>query len=459
MRIKGFLLSIFLGLIIISCKKKQDILNSTAGNIQYVINENAFDWRINPKLSPDRLRVECEDKTTAVKFVSDIDTINFNISLGDTIQFNVLYNNTKALTEIVGIPKNVNFTEEYIKENNGKFNVKIPEVHELANIMVAISKIGRIDSNLVDMRTSYYKQVQKHFLKYKNHPAIDTINNHIVELHDEDGYWYYYALKMNACGYLFNEQDEIVDDDIITMMGFDNPEDPFVINKELFANFAKTSGFRKFYSEHQNYYHSLISTYKELNPIDKMQEWLETIFGFEYGNYLVTFSPLVGGSHATQKFEDNGFKQTVMFVARAWKSDKYNDNVNEMLNSRVVFTEIDHNFVNPVSANYSKDIEKVFKNREKWVAENVNGTSAYSSPEAVFNEYMTYAFFSLYCMDNFPKKDVEIYMPLMENMMANRRGFIKFKEFNQEMMSFYQKASGITVDKVYWNMLKWSEVN
>ena len=121
---------------------------------------------------------------------------------------------------------------------------------------------------------------------------------------------------MNACGYLFNNKDEIINDGVINKMGFDHPNDPFILNKELFMDFSKKSNFRNFYIEHKSYYDSLISTYKTLNPIDKMQNWLEKKFGFGYGNYLVTFSPLVGGAHSTQKFEDNGFHQTVIFVCR-----------------------------------------------------------------------------------------------------------------------------------------------
>jgi len=458
---KQILTLLFISLLILSCKQEKETLstlNSTVENIKYEINGKLFsNWKISPNLKPDRLKVECGEKGSTVKFFSDIDTIMLNIKKGDTIQFNVLFKKDTALTEIVGIPKNVHFTDEYIKKHKGKFEIKVPEVHELANIMVAISKIGQIDSNMVDMTTKYRKEVLEHFLKYKSHPAIDTINKHITKAFDNDSYWYYYALKMNACGYLFNEKNEIINDGIINKMGFNYPDDPFVLNKELFRDFSEKSNFRNYYKEHQQYYDSLISNYKMLNPIDKMKNWLEKKFGFEYGNYLVTFSPLVGGAHSTQKFEDNGFDLTVMFVCCSDFSERYNRNVDEMINSRVVFTEIDHNFVNPISDKYVEKIDQEFKERSKWVVkEETNETSAYNTPYTVFNEYMTWAFFSLYCMDSFPKEDVDIFIPIMENMMVNSRGFVNFKRFNQKIMLLYKNKPKITVDEIYTEMLKWS---
>jgi len=61
--------------------------------------------------------------------------------------------------------------------------------------MVGIPKIGQIDSNMVDMTTKYYKEVLKHFQKFKNHPAIDSINKHITKTLERESYMYYYALK------------------------------------------------------------------------------------------------------------------------------------------------------------------------------------------------------------------------------------------------------------------------
>ena len=51
----------------------------------------------------------------------------------------------------------------------------------------------------------------------------------------------------------------------------------------------------------------------------------------------------------------------------------------------------------------------------------------------IFNEYMTWALFSLYCYDNFPKEDIDEYIRTLEYHMVFGRGFIKFREFNQDI--------------------------
>lgn len=443
-----------------SCTAKKEkmipILKSNVAKISYKINGDApRAWTLNSKLKPDRLKVETDVNGLSVGFISDIDSVFYAIKTNDTLQFNVVYQQKDtALTEIVGIPKNVHFSEAYIARNTGRFKVEIPEVHELVNIMVALSKIGQLDGNMIDNSTAYHKEVLKYFLPYKNHPAIALMNKHITKVMHNESYYFYYALKMNACGYIFNTDGEILNDGVITKMGFSSLENPFEKHNQLFEDFAKQSKFRKFYKEHLPYFKELIKDYKVLNPIRKMQNWLEKKFHFSYGSYLVTFSPLVGGIHSTQKYKDNGFEQTVMFVCRSEFSNVYNDNVNEMLNSRVVFTEIDHNFVNPTSDKFIKEIDTAFDDRAIWANDSA-GASPYGSPLAVFNEYMTFALFSLYCIDTFPSKDVEFYIPIMERMMKNR-GFINFNKFNQKLINTYTKQPKVTIDQMYTTMLSWS---
>ncbi len=377
--------------------------------------------------------------------------------MGKLLYFNIICL-TFILISSCNTERNVVFTKQYISEHKGKFEVSVPEVHELANILIAISKIGQLDSNMVDMTTPYYQKVRTKFLPFAGHAIMDTINTHIISSNDVYSYWYYYSMKMNACGYTFTPDNFIKNNGPIRRMGFNNLKDPILSNISLIEDFSMKSGFREFYKQNKPYYDSLISSYQQLNPIDKMQKWLVSKFGFSYDNYVVYFSPLVGGAHATQKYKDNNFEQTVMFVCRSLIFEEYNMNVNEMLNSRVVFTEIDHNFVNPISDTYRKRINRVFSNRIKWVNEfESSRTQAYKTPDAVFNEYMTFAVFSLYCMDNFSEADVAIFIPKMEKQMTERRNFIKFKDFNQKLMAIYKTDKTISIHSLYDQILKWCE--
>lgn len=125
-----------------------------------------------------------------------------------------------------------------------------------------------------------------------------------------------------------------------------------------------------------------------------------------------------------------------------------------MLESRVVFTEIDHNFVNPLSDKKIDIINKVFADRNKWTKE-CKATSAYESAYSVFNEYMTWGLFSLYCLDNFPSNDARQSIQKMEKQMTNSRNFIKFKEFNQQLIKIYKDNPNIKMNDIYDKVLKW----
>lgn len=461
MKMKGYIKNYLIISIIFICSfSSQDktllpILKSNIDTIDYKIDDNEKNWwRIVPEYRPDRMIVYCYGERK-VKFISDIDSISFKINVGDTVQFYVLHSKKdSALTEIVGVQKLVNFSENYIKTNRGKVTVEIPEVQELVYIMVAISKVGRIDDNLVDMNTEYYQEVKNHFTRFDNHPIMDTINNHITKVYDNESIFFCYSLKMNACGYLFRD-NKIQDDSIIYKMGWDADIDPIRQNKELIEDFAKKSGFREFYAKHEPYYKTLIKEYNKYSPLSKMKNWLEDKFNKEYDHYRVTFSPLTGGVHSTRRFMDNGFSQTVMFVSSVSYNNQYNDNINEMKNSRMVFTEIDHNFVNPVSKKNQSTINKSLSNREKWAKGPF--TEAYQTPYKIFNEYMTWSIFSIYCYENFPEEDVEVYIPLLENQMTHGRGFINFEKFNRELIEYYRKENPIEIESLFEHMIHWCE--
>jgi bisphosphoglycerate-dependent phosphoglycerate mutase len=338
--------------------------------------------------------------------------------------------------------KNVNFSDEYIKEHKNKFSVEVPEIHELVNIMIAISKVGQSDLNMINHKTPYYKRVMKHFLPFKNHLMICLINKNITEGYGsgdyQSSYWYYYALKMSACGYLFDKKGKIVDDGIIHNMSQGWwYADPIKRNLSLIEDFAKETNFRAFYKKNKRYYNSLVTSYKALSPIDKMKKWLEEQFPIKGASYRVTFSPLVGGAHSTMKYEDNGFKQFVMYVNPPESLRSDNHNIQEMKLSRCVFTEIDHNFVNPISDRYKEQINKYLKKRDNWAKADTQA-NMYQTPYKVFNEYMTWAMFSLYCHDKFPEKDVSAFIAKMEHQMEQRRGFPKFKAFNRKLLALYK---------------------
>jgi hypothetical protein len=106
--------------------------------------------------------------------------------------------------------------------------------------------------------------------------------------------------------------------------------------------------------------------------------------------------------------------------------------------SGILFTEIDHNYCNPVSERYKKSIDSVLSDREKWIAKEGDGDN-YPSEMAVFNEYMTHAVFLLYAFDMFKQNDFLEIKKERERIMIEQRKYLRFRDFSDKLLELYQK--------------------
>jgi len=459
MRINLFLSLLIFNFSVAGCQslKEKDnklkIIKSTSAHILYNINGNQRGWRILPNVNPDIVKFECVNKINRVSFVTDVDSINFDVKVNDSIVFAILLNHDTAFTQIIGLPKNANFTDDYKTKNEGKISVSIPEVSELANIIMAISDIGLKDSNMINMKGFYYKEVLNWFSKYKNETIIKNINSQTAKNDNSENYSLYYSLKMNACGYYFLK-NEIFQDSSILKMGFDNYPNQINLNLKFIQDFAQKSNFRQFYSDHQLYYDSLIERYHEIMPVPQMKEWLESEFPNKRDYYIITFSPLVHGAHSTNWFYDNNFSVSAMFVAQIFYDSTETPTLNEIYNSRLLFTEIDHDYVNPISDHYLDEINYVFKDRMKWAAKTKTGF--YPSAYEVFNEYMTWAVFTLYCYDHYTEPNLKKSMKKIEKFMEERRGFTRYAAFDHALLEIYKKEKGKKkASELYPELIDW----
>lgn len=348
--------------------------------------------------------------------------------------------------------QHANFTDQYKRIHQGKAVVLVPEVHELANIIIAISKIGQEDRNMVRADTPYYREVLDHFLPFKNHAVMRTINAHLTEVFGQSTYNYYYNFRMNACAYRF-KGNKIVNGKIYERMSFGD-EDRF---KEIIPDieaFAIQSGFRKFYKDHSAYYQELVAGYHELCPIGQMWKWIEREFPQRYQGYKVIFSPLIGGAHSTRRFVDNGYAETVMFISGPIfrNQEKFTVEEKEAILARVVLTEIDHNYVNPTTELYANEINTAMQDVDCWNTK----VQRYETPMATFNEYMTWAVFTLYLYDNFAADVFKKRNDAEAEFMASERGFKKFREFNSKLLEFYKnRKQEETIYDLHKPMIDW----
>jgi hypothetical protein len=101
-----------------------------------------------------------------------------------------------------------------------------------------------------------------------------------------------------------------------------------------------------------------------------------------------------------------------------------------------VFTEIDHNYVNPATDRFQGRVKHIFRDVSFW---NRN-PDTYRSSLATFNEYMTWAVFNLYARDNYDAAIAAAFRESVILSMVQSRRFPRFREFEQVVMEVYSAA-------------------
>lgn len=335
-----------------------------------------------------------------------------------------------------------NFSREFIEENRGTYLIETPEVQELIHIIIAITPAGLADRNMVDHTTVYYQKVMNHFLEFQEESIVNTFN----KLVRNDRYAH---LKMDACGFYFDDEGSILKNTTYDRLnwGLVNYVEPYVSELEYFA---EKTDFRQFYTENKSYYQSQVDLLEVQAPVSKQWNWLEERASIRYDHYWVTFSPLTGGFHSTNRFETSEFKQTAMFISGPIENSQYSDPVTEALMTRVLFTEIDHNYVNPISDRYLDEIRSAMDDLKKWSA-----NDRYPSAYSVFNEYMTWAVFTLYAFDHLSEEDFNFVNERIENQMSISRKFHRYKDFNRKLLELYMQQPITPIESFYPDMLLW----
>ncbi len=348
------------------------------------------------------------------------------------------------------------FSPEYIEKNKGQVQVDIPEVYELANIIWTLSPSGQRAKDL-NKQGNYYDKVMTYFKPFLNHPVFKKL-----DLPDSIYGQNYYDFRENSFCYQFSGNKLVDNGPYYYVMGNDweNYTNLFKTLLPLVEDFAKKSKYRSFYNDNRAFYDSLVKNESRLMPVRDMWNWLEQEFPKRKFNcYKIIFSPLMRGSHSTQNFssyQQQWYSETVMFVAGPdiYNNQELTDKQKEGLLSGIVFTEIDHNYVNPTSFKYGGLIDSIFSHRQFWVSAG-NSSEYYSSPMSVFNEYMTHSLFCLYVLDKYDAPTADYIIKARETLMVDRRHFIKFREFNKKLMDFRNENKKINAVDLFPKILEW----
>lgn len=343
-----------------------------------------------------------------------------------------------------------NFSESYISEHQDKYFIEIPEVYELANVVMAIKYQNSNRDYFIEKNTSYFQSVIDNFSPYKSTELFNRFN------YSETDFTNNYSFRENSYKYLFNE-GQIKSSDIY----LEETWSPNIFEKHIddIQAFSDESKFQSFYHDNHVFYNQQIALYDSLIPIKGMWDWLETNFTTKYDCYKIIISPLTTGSHSTQRYEANGYKETLMFVQGLNKEIDSFDSINIALNIRYVFTEIDHNYVNPATDKYISELNASMKNLTIWKKSNqIN--EMYDNAYKIFNEYMTWAVYDLYISKILNQNDFESIKNITVSFMENDRGFMKFEEFEDYLFHLYNsRLENENIENLYPKILIWIKEN
>ncbi len=341
---------------------------------------------------------------------------------------------------------------------DSKTTYETPAVYELMNIAFALTDTNNymgtlnIYYNIIDTSKPYYKEVINYFSPYKNHKFIKELNQQLGKslLH------YLYNLQK---GYNSNSFGNNIKRNIHfpffqrLLYGFKS------VNRKTIENFAKASNFQSFYDNHRTFYKQVLDDAKDKLNLNKVQQWLATEFPSKYDKFNIVTSPLMNATHFTKNFSYKGEKTSIMWVAdgTGYDTKVYSQNQIAGIYTGVVFTEIDHNYVNPVSDNFKSDIERIMgdTNRTKWIKADGDG-KFYSNGYKIFNEYMTHAVYLVYTNSVYAKDDQAVIENSRIKLMEERRKYYRFGYFYRQLKALYiSKKDGETIKNLYPKMLEW----
>ncbi|WP_116788111.1 DUF4932 domain-containing protein [Flavobacterium psychrotrophum] len=138
------------------------------------------------------------------------------------------------------------FSETFKSQNQGKYKIEINELKELLHIMIAITKSGLENDDMIQQNGQYYEDVLAHFKPYENEDIIKTFDSLMVS-----SLYNYIFLTGNAITYDFKGNKLRKSDTFIfTATGVGGEHitlNPITTYRKQIEAFARKSGFRKFY--------------------------------------------------------------------------------------------------------------------------------------------------------------------------------------------------------------------
>lgn len=348
-----------------------------------------------------------------------------------------------AFSRVIALPllvfSLVTFAPISLAQNGIK--VEMTESYELSNIILALTQYGRTDKWDVQKIPPYYQEILNYFEPVKHHPLLEQVNYSRKEWEKFLGFrtdMYAFAFDANGVlkrAYPFNS--------------FGNQE--VDAHLALINDFVAKSNYRQFYRDHQALYQQIQSNYLDYYYVTQSEQFLKKIAGQSKAqakrNYVIAISPLVGGQNCHRDIDAN---TTVDFpnISKDLILGKLDTDLpTRVTENHILFTEMDHGYVNPISDKFARLIRRNF-DHQKW-----DHQSGYQGLDS-FNEYMTWAVYDLFIREHFPEQADRIALNWQYQNAA--RGFIAQSLFSQKLAQLYAQSKTKRLADLYTPLLQWT---
>lgn len=322
--------------------------------------------------------------------------------------------------------------------------IEIPETYELSNIILALTNYGIADEWEVQKNTTYYKEVLSYFEPVKNHPLLDSVNYSREKWKD------YLSFRTDAAAFSFDGNGKLKRDfEFYANEG----HNPFDKNLDLINDFISKSGYRQFYNSHQELYRRIVTDYEAYNYVNESLHFLEKNIAHHTGDtgitYKIILSPLVLRMNCHRNLSQNVVADFPSASTGFINGIKDEGSIENRLDSNHgIFTEKDHEYINPITSKYTKLVNTGFK-YTFW-----DKDSGYKGIDS-FNEYMTWALYDLFLEEYFPE-DAKKRSTYWAYQNASR-GFFAHNLFSDKVKELYKKNKNKPFENIYKPLLKWTK--
>jgi hypothetical protein len=265
---------------------------------------------------------------------------------------------------------------------------------------------------------------------------------------------------MNGYAFEYDKRGQVVRSRIYHRVAWDGtkPNDLLPYLSQM-RDFSNKSRFRDFYAAHQSFYQGQVRYFRDEIDIAGMMDWLRSRFpgSRPMDTVNIIFSPLVGWNQSLTLLESNGFRELqphVNFPYPRPSDAGYSPAAVALRRGYILFTELNHGFINPAAEPYEHEIAAALADRAFWVSKGSAGDN-YPNPSDLFNEMMNWGLVSLYLVDKAPAAERSRMIAALDPYMV-RRGFLQFPAFNAFLVELYgSRAPGTSVADLYPKIIAW----